>query len=439
MASALQKLRNAIVQNVPVEITPKTIKLANGAELDRKALTNLKSMRGRGAPYPLDAVYFNLKFRDRDYNQYIAACNAAGADHVKTLDRVELSAFLSGEKPTCSCLVDEASIPAPAAPATKKEEAVPVPDRGETTPDAGVGSFDDNRWDVREQRSIDSVLMLENLNCVELCKRAEAHIADAKKGKPQTAAEKKEQQKRSEAAKKFDPRGDRYKTDEGRFWREQMGGDMNGINPSGSFAVPSAKARAPVAPKPAPAPEAKPSSRGTKRKFADPATQRPIIIVPGPGSISILNSTNARMFFENGKFMSEETMRNNGIERNLSYQVTATREPGANCSSADYVIVSNAARLTDDEWERVVAVCCTGKEWQFKNWKLGNRPVDVLRKIQGFYFYYSDTKPDPLACTWPIKMMSLERFGRHRDGHAQLEFFRILDQYIQRSGKRLRF
>ncbi len=86
MAGPLQKLRDAVMRKDPIEVTAETIKIGD-VELARKAKTNFKSMRGRGAAYPLDAVYFQYKFQELPYNRYIAACSDERADHVKVLDK----------------------------------------------------------------------------------------------------------------------------------------------------------------------------------------------------------------------------------------------------------------------------------------------------------------------------------------------------------------
>ncbi len=84
-------------------------------------------------------------------------------------------------------------------------------------------------------------------------------------------------------------------------------------------------------------------------------------------------------------------------------------------------------------------VVCTGKEWQFRNWKIGEKPIDIFQKVQGFYFHYDDQAPDEKASSWAIKLIPISRAKRHTDGHAQFQFWGSLDTSIKRHAKRVRY
>lgn len=423
-APVLQQLREAIQRNEEISVTPTGLVLGDGTTtLSRKEATNFLALRGRGPAYELDAVYFQWKLRDIPYETYVKTCAKEGASHVKLVDKPQMLAYLSGEIAQCSGLVRaEAPKPEPKSTTVKTEVAEEV----EAQP--------------RAQRSIDSVLMVPEWDFSSLREKLAKHIATAKRSKP--AAD------RDGAGGKpsFDPRGDRYTNNENRFWRENMGSDFQefGINPTGSFASakksaqPEARKEAPTgAPARKEAAAVRPSS-SRKRKAVDPSELRPIIIVPGRG-LSLVNTVNVKEFFEEGHFISEEDMRKRGIAPDLSGRIKARRQPGRNCSMAEYLLVSNVNRLSEAEWKRVVAVICTGKIWQFKNWAIKGDIVEILRQVQGFYFHYDDMAPDPTAASWAVKLMPISRSKRYTDGHAQLQFFTFLDAFIQGSTKPLRY
>lgn len=45
-----------------------------------------------------------------------------------------------------------------------------------------------------------------------------------------------------------------------------------------------------------------------------------------------------------------------------------------------YRVVDNPQRLTQGEWDRVVAVFVMGPAWQFKGWPWDGNPVEIFAK-----------------------------------------------------------
>lgn len=45
-----------------------------------------------------------------------------------------------------------------------------------------------------------------------------------------------------------------------------------------------------------------------------------------------------------------------------------------------YRVVDNPQRLTQGEWDRVVAVFVMGPAWQFKGWPWDGNPVEIFSK-----------------------------------------------------------
>lgn len=443
MTTPLDELRRAIVAQEAVNVDETSILIGDSQRLDRTLPTNFHSMRGRGDAYLLEAVYFQFKFRNLPYNDYVQACRRERVAHVTLLDKKNLIAFLTGEITTCASIVTKAS-----DPASKPEPVIvpPVAARAEETGnEAGARvaeaeqdekSYAALRGRDRDQRALDSVLMLSDWDFSALRDKLSQHIASARSGKGANA------ESGSKATGGYDPRGDRYTSNEGRFWRENLGTDFQelGIDMSGSF-----KAKPTAAPSSSEKPRDKRESRlsrepPAKRARVDPKELVPIIIVPA-GS-TLICSGNAVEFIQNGRFIPiEELKKSKGpSEQILSNRSRAIRTPGGNCSRAEYAIVSNPNRLAQKEWDRVVGVVLSGQEWQFKSWPINDKGTqELFRKVQGFYFHYDDVATTGNVENWAIKKVSLSRDKRHTDGQAQVHFWNTLDTFMRRKNKHLRY
>eukprot|EP00177_Eucheuma_denticulatum_P001031 GFKZ01001885.1.p1 GENE.GFKZ01001885.1~~GFKZ01001885.1.p1 ORF type:complete len:452 (-),score=58.82 GFKZ01001885.1:305-1660(-) len=450
--TGLQELRRAIIAGDGIDIDKDAVIIGNQTRLDRFALTDFHSMRGRGDPYALESIYFQFEYRKLQYNDYVQACRQKGVAHVTMLDKKDLLAYLTGEITTCAGIVskpnektsgeNKSGLAAGTSQADEKgkdtNEASSKKGAGDESGDAA--SFAAHRKRDRDQRYLDSVLMVAEWDFSSLREKLAQHVASAKVGR--TASR---ENGAKGATQSYDPRGDRYTSNEDRFWRENLGSEFHelGIDMSGSFkAKPSANANTPSSQGRRERSESRRSSikePPPKRKRIDPKELVPIIIVP-QGS-TLIYSGNAFEFFQNGRFLSQNELQKSKVSTiQGSGRTVATRRPGGNCSRAEYLIVSNVNRLTSNEWDRVVAVVCAGQEWQFKTWPINDKGVgELFRNIQGFYFHYDDTPPRGNVNSWAIKKLPLSRSKRHTDGQVLVQFWNTLDAFMRRKGKQLRY
>lgn len=488
----LHQLRDAIVGGENISINDTSIVVNENTLLDRKSTTNFKSLRGRGTNYTLEAVYFQYQLRDLPYDQYFQSCRDEQVPHVIVIDKKDLLAYLTGAIDTCPGLVTSDDGPTdlphpsslPAAAVSRPPNSFPIlPDTSaaslSTTPKitSAVSKpplptendeqlFSTHRRRVRDQRSIDSVLMVKDWDFSSLREKLSQHVATVKKAKPDNQPPKPSTSKPN--TNTFDPRGDRYTSNEDRFWRENLGSEFHelGIDMSGSFkAKPSEGASGPPSNQPAsnatrsrvdPGPVAdrnqnqnrersdvrRPSAVGevpSKRTKIDPKNAIPIIMVPS-GLTSLICSANALEFLRNGHFMSEEEMRRDKSKVCQTARATLLRKPGGNCSSAEYHIVSNPNRLNGEEWRQVVAVICSGQRWQFQSWPIYEGSATALfRNIQGFYFHYDDVNPTGEVESWPVKKLSISREKRHTDSQVQSQFWSSFDSFMVKKQSQLRY
>lgn len=444
MTTPLEELRRAIMAGDKVKMDPTSIVINDATRLERSAATNFHSLRGRGEPYSLEAVYFQYRNRDLVYTDYVAACDTEKIAKILPLDKRELIPYLEGESKTCVGLASKKPPPGAEAQALKPLISVPKAEPPVVStqqpvhsekPEKDRSAFSDSRNMEREQRSLDSVLMVREWEFSGLREKLSQHLAEAKAGKHDT-------QSKSNNSQAYDPRGDRYTNNQDRFWRENMGTDFQtlGIDMGGSFKKPSASANGSSEKRERPSSRRTSSSRDPKRQRVDPKTLVPIIIVP-TGFSTLICHGNVVEFVQDGRFVSAEEMRKNKVPQiSKVSQDSAWRVPGRNCSRAEYHVVFNPNRLTSSDWERVVAVVCSGQEWQFKKFPIYDGDLQsFFRRIQGFYFHYEDTAASKTAEAWNIKKLRFSRSQRHTDAQVLVEFWDTLDTFVSRKGKQLRY
>jgi RNA pol II accessory factor, Cdc73 family, C-terminal/Paf1 complex subunit CDC73 N-terminal len=484
MTDATAVLRAAIIRGESLNSDSHSIIVGGKARLDRKSTTNLHSMRGRGPPYSLEAIYFQFKHHQLPYNDYVTECNREKVPHVTLVDKKELIAYLKGDVSECACLVatsgtaqalpleaadaaltadgEESHKPADSTSNVKKRARPDTLEKEDLPGDVVAVHSSGPRAlasKYRDQRALDAVMCVESWDFSALRDKLGKHIEQTRaaiasgKGVPGLNAGSAQRtiSSRARDGQAYDPRGDRYTAPDDRFWRENMGSDFYemGIDPSGSF-----KASGTTTPATNGANRDRRLSREPQRRpdhvQHDPPTSTrsevsakdhtPIIVVP-ISMLSMLTFHNAREFLENGSFVSMQEMRSRGGMATAALSsLTIVRRPGGKTSSAKYELVCNPRKLTSSEWKRVVGVVCTGQGWQFKNWpwwendehKKGDNGVsDIFRNMCGFVFHYDDTAPPPETKNWAVKILALSRTKRHNDVKVQTQFWESIDAFCK--------
>lgn len=124
----------------------------------------------------------------------------------------------------------------------------------------------------------------------------------------------------------------------------------------------------------------------------------PIIIVPTslhPGSLCL---GNAQQFLEKGSYLEDAKERPQPVS--LKRKI--------NGREITFDVYDSVIGFSDSKWRRVVAVICSGNDWQFKGWKpLQGSGSDLNKKelfarVRGYYLSYADTKVPALVETWNI-------------------------------------
>ena len=129
------------------------------------------------------------------------------------------------------------------------------------------------------------------------------------------------------------------------------------------------------------------------------------------------------------KFATSDTVRLAGGKRANEDSVERSAPGGA---TIVYRLVDNPAKLSDDEWQRVVAVFVQGPTWQFKGWKMcQGDPTLLFQHMCAFHLKYDETPLDPNVAKWAVTVLSLSRNNAHEHRPALLRFWTELDKFVK--------
>jgi parafibromin len=208
---------------------------------------------------------------------------------------------------------------------------------------------------------------------------------------------------------------------------KQMGADALGIQNVGFGGVQK------------PAEEEQPVQQPNKLVVPRPMTKAPVpirpkatplILVP-PASGAILNMYNIKEFLEKGVFVPPEEARARSPQKptyERCMRIEGRKHPGVK-----YHITDRDPTKKED-WDRLVAVCCLGKAWQFKKWPYRGAAsgdmVETFLKVAGVFFHYADEPIDPLVKKWNVKLIPISRHSRDTDDAAMRAFWQHVDAFL---------
>ena len=200
-----------------------------------------------------------------------------------------------------------------------------------------------------------------------------------------------------------------------------------------------AKTRTPSMPAPnavqRPMAHQQPQQQQQQQKGGKRPSKTPIIIIPAAPK-SLITMFNVKDLFQDFKFISTEDKRVGGAKRENDVLIQRKKEGGL---TVPYRVLDNPTRLTNAEWDRVVAVFVMGQAWQFKGWPHEGRPVEILSRIAGFHLKMEETALEKNIANWAVSIITLSRNKRHLDRAAMLSFWEKLDKHIIKNKPHLRF
>lgn len=169
--------------------------------------------------------------------------------------------------------------------------------------------------------------------------------------------------------------------------------------------------------------------KGGGKDFA--AMQRPVIVVPAmlvPGNVGL---SNIRSFLEDGMYCVDghpedrEKLAQSAVQMS---QVTFK----VNGKSVTFDVYDNVSNFTETRWQRVVAVFVNGQDWQFKDWKNGDKKRELFARVRGYYIGYAAQKKPELVDGWNVKKLELQRHKRHHDVNVRNVFWNDFEEFLNR-------
>ncbi|XP_057341546.1 parafibromin-like [Microplitis mediator] len=164
-------------------------------------------------------------------------------------------------------------------------------------------------------------------------------------------------------------------------------------------------------------------------------SRTPIIIIPSANS-SLITMFNAKEALQDLKFVSNEEQKASGAKRENEILLQRRKEGGL---TVPYRVIDNPQKLTNAEWDRVVAVFVMGPAWQFKGWPFNGNPVEIFSKICAFHLKYDEMRLDANVAKWAVTAIELSRTKRHLDRAVLMQFWEHLDKHIVKNKPLLRF
>lgn len=81
-----------------------------------------------------------------------------------------------------------------------------------------------------------------------------------------------------------------------------------------------------------------------------------------------------------------------------------------------------------------MAVFVHGKQWQFKDWPIGNgNPLDIFQKIKAFHLKMTGSVSDPNIAKWSVYNVELDPHKRHLDRARLLSFWDELNRFMAKN------
>ncbi|EFN59429.1 hypothetical protein CHLNCDRAFT_56751 [Chlorella variabilis] len=451
----------------------------------KNVATGYKSQQGKGKLYDLETLLFFSKHINEKFTEYFKKAGKEIGKQVTFLDRMDLQNYLTGKSDRSEYIqltVPDFEVGQPAKRARLEAggeaEAGPAAEAVEEgAEDAALRRIRESELQLRDRNSmlsvpgrsfgkVGTILTQAQLEQQHKMQQQEEHHKQAKR-KHQAAAQ---------PVIPVRPSGRYERQTQQDATLKQMGaaelGVQVGFKPAtaaaaaaGSLAV-AAQQGAPPPPPPAAAAPRPPSQqqqqqqrqprpgggggsraqpqqpRQAQKQRAAPRHGTPIIMVP-PGMTSLLNMYNVRPFLEEGRFCTTDEAKaemaktKDGVkkEERAAIQRTIARK-----APVKYWVTDKEPAHKQD-WDRVVAVICLGKAWQFKKWPFKGAQsgdlVEAFSRVLGVYVHYTDEAVDATVRSWNVKVLGINRQSRHRDATVAQEFWRMLDAHLQARSSQL--
>lgn len=305
--------------------------------------TAFESQTAQSKNITLRTVYNCWITRDLSISDYIAACDETGVVHLKFLERSDLLAWLKSSSSQSEYIKADKSLAEPLSESTETFARLNLPT--ELSPETLEVL-------ASEQKLLDQNTALHGSKSIDFTNVSSVCS--------------------SQILKK---------------WRGQKSSQFQSVNEStrSSTSVSTHSNLAPLRPG---------------------KNMEPIIII-SPSPSSIINMSNAKAFFEEGRF--EPTVKSSSAPNLL--RITKNLK---SLGTVRFVVVDSTDMFKPHYWDRVVAVFVTGQLWQFRSYKWTD-PNLLFQHVLGFALVYKGDQIPSTTRHWNAQIEQLDRSHRFRD------------------------
>lgn len=145
---------------------------------------------------------------------------------------------------------------------------------------------------------------------------------------------------------------------------------------------------------------------------------------------------NAKDVLQDLRFVSTDEKKAQGTKRDNEVLIQRRKTGGL---TVPYRVIDNPLKLSQDDWERVVAVFVQGPAWQFKNWPWNGNPVEIFSKVKAFHLKWAELPLEANVSKWAVTVLNLDRMRRHLDRATLNMFWEVLDKYMAKDKPHLRY
>ena len=152
------------------------------------------------------------------------------------------------------------------------------------------------------------------------------------------------------------------------------------------------------------------------------------IILVSRANSGLINNSNIEDFLINSKWVKPS------IKQELKHFIISHNHT-EKMRQLKYDVVADESMLTDNDWNKVVAIFVIGKAWQIKHYK-PNEPQTLFQKILGIYVGYEQEQMPQDIRTWRIKTFRISKASRHGDAQAVANIWHEIEEATEHLKKK---
>ncbi|KAM8713309.1 hypothetical protein ACLKA7_013600 [Drosophila subpalustris] len=161
--------------------------------------------------------------------------------------------------------------------------------------------------------------------------------------------------------------------------------------------------------------------------------RRRIIVVPSE-LLSLVSLHNVQMLLQECRFIPPSVMRRSNLR--LLEEVIINRNHRG--EQQQYRAIDNVTRLTSEDWAQVVAVFVLSPHTQFIGWPHKGDPAVICRQVCAFHIHFLGHPIYREVEALNLNILHLPEYDRSRDKEIIMDFWRKLDQHMDKNPLGLR-